>query len=135
MKIIVVDPIGHETATSADIHLKLLPVTPMPARLRLAQRDAGERIDRPVFIDAHVQGAEELEAVIDSMPPEKAAQLCGVPAETIEAAAIAYAAGPSLLWLGQGVQRQRQGGNVFRALAALVAGLAISANRAPASLI
>lgn len=51
----------------------------------------------------------------------KAAELCGVPANLIEAAAIAYATGPSLLWLGQGVQRQLQGGNVFRALAALVA--------------
>src|SRR4029078_1970670 len=43
------------------------------------------------------------------------------PADLIEEAAIAYATGPSLLWLGQGVQRQLQGGNVFRALAALIA--------------
>ena len=120
-KIIVVDPIGHDTATSADMHLKLLPGT--DAALAFAflnvMREKG-LIDQ-AFLDAHVLGAEELESAIDSMPPSKAAELCGVPADLIEAAAIAYATGPSLLWLGQGVQRQLQGGNVFRALAALVA--------------
>ena len=32
-----------------------------------------------------------------------------------------YGRGPSLLWLGQGLQRQPRGGNVFRAVAALPA--------------
>ncbi len=120
-KIIVVDPLGHDTATSADMHLKLLPGT--DAALAFAflnvMREKG-LVDRD-FLNAHVLGAEELDAAIDSMPPAKAAELCGVPAELIEAAAVQYAAGPSLLWLGQGVQRQPKGGNVFRALAALVA--------------
>ncbi len=119
--IVVVDPIGHDTATSADIHLKLRPGT--DAALAFAflnvMREKG-LIDRD-FIAQHVLGAEDLEAAIDSMPASKAADLCGVPADLIEAAATAYATGPSLLWLGQGVQRQPQGGNVFRALAALVA--------------
>ncbi len=120
-KIIVVDPIGHDTATSADIHLKLRPGT--DAALAFAflnvMRDKGLVDQR--FLDEHVLGAEELEAAIDSMPASKAEEVCGVPADVIEAAATAYATGPSLLWLGQGVQRQPMGGNVFRALAALVA--------------
>ena len=120
-KIIVVDPIGHDTATSADMHLKLLPGT--DAALAFAflfvMREKG--LFDQAFLDAHVLGAEELESAIGSMPPSKAAELCGVPADLIEAAATTYATGPSLLWLGQGVQRQLHGGNVFRALAALVA--------------
>ncbi len=120
-KIIVVDPIGHDTALAADMHLKLLPGT--DAALAFAflnvMRNKG-LVDRD-FVDEHVLGADELTAAIDSMPLAKATQLCGLPAELIEAAATAYATGPSLLWLGQGVQRQRQGGNVFRALAALIA--------------
>jgi anaerobic selenocysteine-containing dehydrogenase len=55
------------------------------------------------------------------MTPARAAELCGVSAALIEQAAIAYAAGPSLLWLGQGVQRLPRGGNVVRAIAALIA--------------
>ena len=86
-----------------------------------------------VFLDEHVLGAEELEASIDSMPLAKAAKLCGVSADLIEAAATAYATGPSLLWLGQGVQRQHQGGNVFRALAALIAQAVAQHGAAPAA--
>jgi anaerobic selenocysteine-containing dehydrogenase len=120
-KIIVVDPIGHDTARAADMHLKLLPGS--DAALAFAflnvMRERG-LVDQS-FLDAHVLGAEELEAAIESMPPSKAETLCGVPADMIEAAAIAYATGPSLLWLGQGAQRQNRGGNLFRALSALVA--------------
>ncbi len=120
-KIIVVDPIGHDTATAADMHLKLLPGTDAALAFAFLNVMREKGLVDQVFLDAHVLGAEELESAIGSMPPARAAALCGVPADLIEAAAIAYATGPSLLWLGQGVQRQLHGGNVFRALAALVA--------------
>jgi anaerobic selenocysteine-containing dehydrogenase len=121
VKIIAVDPIGHDTATSADMHLKLVPGTDAALAFAFLHVMREKGLVDQAFLNAHVLGADELEPAIDNMPPAKAAELCGVPAELIEAAAIAYATGPSLLWLGQGVQRQRQGGNVFRALAALVA--------------
>ena len=44
-----------------------------------------------------------------------------VPAALIEEVAILYARGPSLLWLGQGLQRQTTGGNVMRACGLLPA--------------
>jgi hypothetical protein len=44
-----------------------------------------------------------------------------VPAGLIERAAGPYGPGPSLLWLGQGLQRQPTGGNVMRACALLPA--------------
>jgi anaerobic selenocysteine-containing dehydrogenase len=120
-KIIVVDPIGHETATAADMHLKLLPGTDAALAFAFLNVMRQKGLVDQAFLDEHVLGAEELEAAIDGMPPSKAEALCGVPADLIEAAATAYATGPSLLWLGQGAQRQNQGGNLFRALAALVA--------------
>lgn len=119
--IIVVDPIGHGTARAADIHLKLAPGT--DAALAFAFLNvlrAHGRIDQ-AFLDAHVAGADELLPAIEEMTPARAALLCGVPQEQIVAAALAYGEGPSLLWLGQGVQRQPSGGNVFRSLSALVA--------------
>jgi anaerobic selenocysteine-containing dehydrogenase len=119
-KIIVVDPIGHDTATSADIHLKLLPGTDAALAFAFLNVMRTKGLVDQAFLNEHVLGAEELEAAIESMPPSRAEALCGVPADLIEAAAIAYAAGPSLLWLGQGAQRQSRGGNLFRALAALV---------------
>lgn len=44
-----------------------------------------------------------------------------MPARLIEQAATHYGSGPSLLWLGQGLQRQTSGGNVVRACALLPA--------------
>jgi len=44
-----------------------------------------------------------------------------VPAGDIERAAKLYGAGPALLWLGQGLQRQPMGGNIIRACAMLPA--------------
>lgn len=120
-KIILIDPIAHDTATSADIHLKLLPGTDAALAFAFLNVICGKRLVDQRFLDEHVLGAEELESAIESMPPARAEELCGVPADLIEAAATAYAMGPSLLWLGQGVQRQPKGGNVFRALSALVA--------------
>jgi anaerobic selenocysteine-containing dehydrogenase len=121
VKIIAVDPIAHGTAQDADLHLKIFPGTDAAlafAFLHVLQ--ANDLIDSE-FISRHVQGASDLSADIDAMTPALASELCGVPARLIEEAAISYGRGPSLLWLGQGVQRQPQGGNAFRALSALAA--------------
>ncbi|MFG1207442.1 molybdopterin-dependent oxidoreductase [Xanthobacter flavus] len=120
-RIIAVDPIAHDTARAADLHLQLRPGTDAAlafAFMHVLRRDG---LADEGFLSAHVLGADELIPAIDAMTPERAAELCGVPADLIIAAARAYGGGPSLLWLGQGVQRQPYGGNAFRALAALVA--------------
>ena len=53
--------------------------------------------------------------------PEWGEAVTGVPAALIVEAATIYGRGPSLLWLGQGLQRQASGGNVFRACSLLPA--------------
>ena len=120
-RVIVVDPISHDTAALADLHLKPRPGT--DAALAFAWLNVlwtRGLVDRD-FLANHVVGAEELVPAIERMTPARAAALCGVPEAQIEAAALAYGAGPSLLWLGQGLQRQPDGGNIFRTLGALVA--------------
>jgi anaerobic selenocysteine-containing dehydrogenase len=120
-KIIVVDPIGHGTAAAADLHLKLAPGT--DALLAFAFLNVLQErglIDHE-FLEQHVCGADALLPGIAESTPSRAAALTGVPEEMIVEAALAYGNGPSLLWLGQGVQRQPNGGNVFRALSALIA--------------
>lgn len=118
-RIIVVDPIAHGTARAADQHLQLRPGT--DAALAFAfMHVAMQRGFDEAFLDAHAEGWREMLADITAMTPARAADLCGLREEEILAAAIAYIDGPSLLWLGQGVQRQPNGGNVFRTLAGLV---------------
>jgi len=115
-ELIVVDPIAHDTAKAADIHLQLRPGSDAALAFGMLHviRKAG-LIDRE-FIAAHVLGFETVEAEIDAATPERIAALTGLAPELIERAALAFAAGPSLLWLGQGVQRQPRGGNAFRAI-------------------
>ena len=117
----MVDPISHATAQAADIHLKLAPGSDAALAFAFLNVMRSKRLVDEAFLAAYTIGAEELAPAIDSMPPARAAVLCGLSEQLIEFAAIAYAEGPSLIWLGQGVQRQPQGGNVFRALSAVVA--------------
>jgi anaerobic selenocysteine-containing dehydrogenase len=120
-KVIVVDPIGHGTAAAADLHLKLAPGTDSLLAFAFLNvlKDRG-LVDHE-FLERYVHGADALLPGIAESTPSRAAALTGVPEKAIVEAALAYGNGPSLLWLGQGVQRQPSGGNVFRALSALVA--------------
>src|SRR5207245_1452335 len=77
-------------------------------------------VDRD-FVREHTLGFEELEPVLSGCTPAWGEAATGVPAGLIEQAAVLYGRGPSLLWLGQGLQRQRTGGNVVRACALLPA--------------
>jgi anaerobic selenocysteine-containing dehydrogenase len=118
---IVIDPIRHETAAAADIHLQLYPGSDGALAFAMlhAIRAAG-RLDR-AFLAAHALGWEEIESALDACTPEWGEAATGVPARLIEAAALLYARGPSLLWMGQGFQRQTFGGNAMRAVGLLPA--------------
>lgn len=114
-KVIAIDPIAHETARQADLHLQLRPGTDAALAFGLLHviKKAG-RFDKG-FIDRHVLGFDRLQTDIDEATPELTERRTGVPAALIEQAAMLFSDGPSLLWLGQGMQRQPRGGNAFRA--------------------
>ncbi len=118
---IVIDPIRHETAAAADIHLQLYPGTDGALAFAMlhAIRAAG-RIDRS-FLAEHARGWEEIDGQLDACTPAWGETVTGVPAALIEEAALLYAQGPSLLWMGQGFQRQTYGGNAMRAVGLLPA--------------
>jgi anaerobic selenocysteine-containing dehydrogenase len=118
---IVIDPIRHETASAADIHLQLYPGTDGALAFAMLHAVwAADRIDR-TFLAAHATGWEEIEGQLAACTPAWGETITGVPARLIEDAALLYAAGPSLLWMGQGFQRQSFGGNAMRAVALLPA--------------
>ena len=122
-RVIAIDPLGHKTALErAALHLKLRPGTDAALAfgfLHVAKREG--LLDHD-FIAAHVLGFDELTEAIEAADPATTEERTGVAASLIEEAAVAYAKGPSLLWLGQGMQRTTRGGNAFRAVAALIAG-------------
>jgi anaerobic selenocysteine-containing dehydrogenase len=119
--VVVVDPIRTPTAAAADLHLQPFPGSDAAlafALLHVIRRDG--LVDEG-FIGRHTVGWAELEPMLDPCTPEWGAATTGVSADQIVEAAHLYGHGPSLLWLGQGLQRQRTGGNVMRATALLPA--------------
>jgi anaerobic selenocysteine-containing dehydrogenase len=118
-KRVVVDPIRHETAAKADLHLQLFPGSDASMAFALLNVLKSEGWLDLEFIGRHTIGWDEIQPDIDAMTPHHAAVLTGVDPQLIAAAARMYAEGPSLLWMGQGMQRQRTGGNVMRSVALL----------------
>jgi anaerobic selenocysteine-containing dehydrogenase len=120
-RVIVVDPVRTPTAAAADLHLQPFPGSDAALAFALLHVIVRERLVAREFVAAHTLGFEELEPLLAACTPAWAEETTGVPARLIEQAAVLYGRGPSLLWLGQGLQRQRTGGNVVRACALLPA--------------
>ncbi|HEX2843591.1 molybdopterin-containing oxidoreductase family protein [Hyphomicrobium sp.] len=118
-KVIVVDPIAHDTAKIAALHLQPRPGTDAALAFGLLHVLKSENLIDRAFIERYVVGFDELDREIEQATPDRTAKLTGVPAELIRETALQFGSGPSMLWLGQGVQRQPMGGNVFRSLALL----------------
>lgn len=118
-KVIVVDPLRTDTARAADLHLQLKPGSDAALAFSILHVLKEKRCFDHSFISNYTEGAQEIEEFIEQATPEWGETQTGVAAEDIEKAAEIYGAGPALLWVGQGLQRQKTGGNIFRAVGLL----------------
>ena len=118
---IVVDPIRTETAAEADLHLQPFPGSDAALVFGLMHVLVRDGLHDEGFLADHAVGWDELAPLLSPCTPAWAQEITGVPAALVEQAACVYGEGPSLLWIGQGLQRQPTGGNVMRAVAALPA--------------
>jgi anaerobic selenocysteine-containing dehydrogenase len=120
-KVVVIDPVRTPTAEAADIHLQPFPGS--DAALAFSMLHVIDReglVDRD-FVSKHTVGWDELEPMLAQCTPAWGEAKTGVPARLIEETARLYGRGPSLLWMGQALQRQPTGGNVMRACSLLPA--------------
>jgi anaerobic selenocysteine-containing dehydrogenase len=85
--LLCVDPRETPVACEADVHLPVRSGTNL-ALMNALQREliANGWIDRD-YVDAHTLGLEQLERTVDPWTPERAAEVCAVPADDIRAAA------------------------------------------------
>ena len=119
--VVVIDPIRTPTAAAADTYLQLRPGSDAALAFALAHVIRRDGLVDESFVRDCVLGYDELEPMLEPCTPVWAEGQTGVPASLIEHVARAYGRGPSLLWMGQGLQRQPRGGNVMRAIAMLPA--------------
>ena len=118
---VVVDPLRTASAKEADLHLQPYPGADAALAFGLLHVMERDGLLDDEFIAARTVGFDELLPDIRRCTPSWTQDATGVPATLVERAAHLYGGGPSLLWIGQGLNRQPAGGNVVRAVGLLPA--------------
>jgi anaerobic selenocysteine-containing dehydrogenase len=120
--VVVIDPRRTITARSADEHLQPRPATDGALALGLMHVLFSEGLHDEAWLRAHSVGWEELRERAADYPPQRVAEITGIPAETIIALARRYGTTkPALLKFTDGIQRHGNGGQTCRALSCLPA--------------
>ncbi|WP_225785213.1 molybdopterin-dependent oxidoreductase [Xenophilus sp. Marseille-Q4582] len=121
-RVVCIDPRRTETADKCDEHIALLPGTDGALALALMHELIVHDWLDPDYIARHTLGWEALRERALQWPPERAAEVCGIPAQQIRDLAQAYGTTkPAAIRLNYGMQRVRGGGNAARAIACLPA--------------
>lgn len=120
-KVVVIDPVRTPTAAAADVHLQPFPGSDAALAFAMLHVIARERLVDRDFVARYTVGWDELEPMLAPCTPAWGEAQTGVPARLIEEVARLYGRGPSLLWMGQALQRQPHGGNVMRTCSILPA--------------
>ena len=121
-RLVCIDPRKTETADKCHEHIALRPGTDAALALALMHElIKNDWLDHD-YITRHTLGWEQLRERALQWPPERAAEVCGVPAEQIRQLANDYGTTqPAAIRLNYGMQRVRGGGNAVRAVACLPA--------------
>src|SRR6266446_4381464 len=121
-KLVVVDPKRTKIAERADLHLPVKPGTDVVLAWAIAaelERRGG--IDR-AFVERHVAGYEEYMALARKWTPAAAARECGLVETAIQQLAEWFRAiSPAAIAVGNGIERNQNGGSGVRAVFALPA--------------
>ncbi len=121
-KLVVVDPRMTTVARQADLHVSPQPGTDLVVALAIHRYLFEEGRASFEFLQQHADGAETLRERARPWTFERAAEVSGVPVETIRTFAELYAASsPALVKCGWGLERNRNGGSAAAAVLALPA--------------
>jgi anaerobic selenocysteine-containing dehydrogenase len=121
-KLVCIDPRRTETADKCHTHLQLRPGTDGALALALMHELIVHGWLDQAYLDAHVQaeGWPALRERALQWPPERAAEVCGLPVAQIrDLARDLGTTTPAAIRLNYGMQRVRGGGNAVRLIALL----------------
>ncbi len=121
-KVVVVDPKRIKVAEQSDLHIALKPGTDVVLAWAVAaELERRGALDR-AFIERHVEGFEEFMAGARRYSVADAARICGVPEAQIRQLAEWYhTLSPAAISVGNGLERNQNGGSGIRAIFALPA--------------
>jgi anaerobic selenocysteine-containing dehydrogenase len=121
-KLVVVDPRSTPLARAADLHLAVRPGTDVALALAVHRYMFVNGYAAEKFLREHTHGAEKLRERAETWTVEKASEVCGLEAASVEQFAELYAgSSPALVRCGWGLERNRNGGNAVMAVLALPA--------------
>jgi len=121
-KLMVVDPRSTPLAKKAHIHARVRPGTDCALALGLLHVMIAERLYDEAFVADWTVGFDSLVGHVKAYSPERAAEITGVPAETIRGMARLYAANrPGIITTGIALDHSTNGIQTLRAVAILEA--------------
>ena len=121
-RLVCIDPRRSETADKCHEHIALRPGTDAALALAVMHELVVHGWLDQDYIDRHTLGWDALRERALQWPPERAAEVCGVPVEQIRRLARDWGTTkPAAIRLNYGMQRVRGGGNAVRAVACLPA--------------
>ncbi|MFE9427652.1 molybdopterin oxidoreductase family protein [Kitasatospora sp. NPDC006697] len=109
-RLIVVDPRETVVARTADEHVALRSGTDAAFFNAVLHVLVREELTDEAFLAAHATGWVELKAKVSEYPPERAARICGVPAEQVVRVARMFgSAEKAMAWHARGIEHHTQG--------------------------
>ena len=109
-KLIVVDPRRTATAKNADLHLAIKPGTDIALLNGIAYLLIRQGRTDLIFIDYCTEGFTEYAQVVSHYPPERVAEICGIPEADVEKAARLWGESERVLSLwSMGVNQSTEG--------------------------
>jgi anaerobic selenocysteine-containing dehydrogenase len=121
-KVVVIDPRRSKTARSADLSIPIRPGTDAAMALAMMHVIFSEGLHNEEWLETNTVGWRELRERAAEYPIERAAEITGIPAETIASLAREYATTkPALLKIAPAINRHEHGGQTVRAMCCLPA--------------
>jgi len=122
-RVICIDPIRTRTAAASDEHIPIRPGTDAALALGMMHVLFRDGLEDRQYLDEMTHGWQKLrDRVLADYAPERVANICRLPVETIERIGTLYGtARPTFIRLNYGLQRHAGGGSAVRAISLLPA--------------
>ncbi|MBA2531642.1 MAG: molybdopterin-dependent oxidoreductase [Nocardioidaceae bacterium] len=121
-KVVVIDPVRTRTAKQADWHVAIRPGTDGALALGMMNVIITEDLVDHDYVEKYTLGYEDLKARAEEYPPDRVAEITGIPADDIRKLAREYATTqPAAIRQGVAIERSRGGGQAIRAVTCLPA--------------